>query len=571
MILNLKKQVFFLFFCVISGSLYGQKRENVSPKDSAEAIDLFMEGERYFLIENYPKSKSFFEKSMRLNPHNAAVHYRISCIYEQSQDMEKAIFFIENALEREKNNKYYYLLAIILYDNVSRFDKAAERYEQMISTIANTEIYYFDLTSEYIQLKQYEKALSTLEKAEKYYGFTAEISERRQEIYIQQKNMRYLTEELKKYISTFPPALSHVILLVRLLVEEKKTSEATKLLEGNLEKYPDNMQLLIMLSEIYKNNKQLDKSLEILKKMFSIPHNDPSIKIQSLEVIVKELPHKVLGEHARELAEIIRNTHPEYPNAYNISGDIEMIEKNKELAVVYYKKSLSLDESQYNVWRALTILHSELSNHTEAIKNTTAALELFPNQAELYYFNGASYSFLKQHTEAIHYLEMGKKYVQFDPQGLENFNALLGDEYNYVQNHEKSDNAYEEVLKINPNNDYVLNNYAYFLSLRKEKLDKAIIMGKKVIENNPTNATYLDTYAWVLYMKGNYFDAKVVLEKALQDTKNISGTIIEHYGDVLFKLGKTDLAVEEWKKAKEMKNTSTLIDKKIIHKTLYEE
>ena len=43
------------------------------------------------------------------------------------------------------------------------------------------------------------------------------------------------------------------------------------------------------------------------------------------------------------------------------------------------------------------------------------------------------------------------------------FNTYLGDAYNRVKNYRLSDESYEKALKLNPENSYVLNNYAYYL------------------------------------------------------------------------------------------------------------
>ena len=119
------------------------------------------------------------------------------------------------------------------------------------------------------------------------------------------------------------------------------------------------------------------------------------------------------------------------------------------------------------------------------------------------------------------------------------------------------------MLKVDPLNDYVLNNYSYFLSLRKEKLDRARQLSKKLVERHPTESTYLDTHAWVLYVSKDYAGAKQYLEKALADPSGVSGTIIEHYGDVLFQLGEQTRAVEQWKLAKAKGGAGPEIDRKI--------
>jgi len=137
--------------------------------------------------------------------------------------------------------------------------------------------------------------------------------------------------------------------------------------------------------------------------------------------------------------------------------------------------------------------------------------------------------------------------------------------------HAKSDDAYELVLKDDPRNDHVLNNYSYFLSLRKEKLPRALEMSAQLVERNPNSATYLDTHAWVLYIMKDYTKARTYLEKALNaDPNGVSGTILEHYGDVLFQLGEKDKAVEQWKKAKQKGENSQQLEKKITSGKLYE-
>ena len=146
---------------------------------------------------------------------------------------------------------------------------------------------------------------------------------------------------------------------------------------------------------------------------------------------------------------------------------------------------------------------------------------------------------------------------------------MLGDAYNSLENHAKSDEAYESVLAIDPNNYSVLNNYSYFLALRKEKLNLAKKMSVKLVKDNPDNPTYLDTHAWVLFMMENYKEAKRIMERALK-SDNASGIHHEHYGDILYQLGDVDGAVEQWSKAKGLNSASELIDKKIADRKLHE-
>lgn len=66
-----------------------------------------------------------------------------------------------------------------------------------------------------------------------------------------------------------------------------------------------------------------------------------------------------------------------------------------------------------------------------------------------------------------------------------------------------------------------------------------------------------------------YPEAKEWMEKALANGGDKSGTVVEHYGDILYKLNKVSEAVEQWKKAKQLGDTSEQIDKKIAEQKMF--
>ena len=68
----------------------------------------------------------------------------------------------------------------------------------------------------------------------------------------------------------------------------------------------------------------------------------------------------------------------------------------------------------------------------------------------------------------------------------------------------------------------------------------------------------------------DYNNALVWIEKALASGGTSSATIVEHYGDILYRLKRTNEALEQWQKAKELGSDSENIDQKIADKKLYE-
>jgi tetratricopeptide (TPR) repeat protein len=156
-------------------------------------------------------------------------------------------------------------------------------------------------------------------------------------------------------------------------------------------------------------------------------------------------------------------------------------------------------------------------------------------QPVFYWYAGVASAVLENNEDAITYLEKGRRYTS-DKMQMAEFDAFLGDIYHQQGDEEKAFAAYERALRNNPNNVLVLNNYAYYLAVKNQDLDKALEMSTKAITAEPDNPTYLDTHAWVLYMKGDYKEAEKYMKKALKLLKEPDETYTKHYEAIANKL-----------------------------------
>ena len=110
------------------------------------------------------------------------------------------------------------------------------------------------------------------------------------------------------------------------------------------------------------------------------------------------------------------------------------------------------------------------------------------------------------------------------------------------------------------------------LGLEKVLADELLKLGAQDVNilNRAAQSSYEDTYAWVFYQLKDYNNALLWIEKAISNGGKGSATIVEHYGDILYRLSKTDAALLQWQKAKELGSKSKLLDKKISEKKIYE-
>ncbi len=553
----------------MSGSVNAQKNKRISDSKLREAEFYFTEGEKYFILEDYAKALALFQKSLDINPKNATVYYKIGEVYSKGNDTEKALENAIKALELDGDNKYFYVLVANLYTRNGNFTRAAEVYEQLIEKIDKTEIYLFELAALYLYQQRYDDALATYDKIEKSYGISEEITAQKQKIFIQTNDLNKAIAEGQKLIDFYPDEEAYVIKQAEILITNERKEEAKTLLTNYLVSYPNGYQSRLILAELERREGNIESALAELEIIFDNPDFDPSNKIQLLAEYRSSLKTAELQQLALPLSEILVNAHPEVADAHIVFGDLLQQTEQSEKAKEQYVKSIAIDPSNFGVWQNVIQLHFQLEEIDSVIYKSDMALELFPNQGMLYYFNGIANLQENNNEEAVYSLEQGKRLSSSNLNLLHVFNSMLGDAYNNIGEYEKSDKAYEAALDYDPNNDGVLNNYSYFLSLRKEKLDKAEKMSKSVIDRNPENVTYLDTYAWVLYMREKYKEAKKIMEKAIE-IGGVEAIHYEHYGDILFKMGDIDEAVKQWQVAKGMNPDAELIDKKIADRKLYE-
>ena len=552
---------------------YAQKNKNnevskLTDEAKYQSEFYFIEGEKFFLIEDFPKALEMFSRTLDINPSNAAAHYKIAEIYMKSGELIKALPHAMQTLEINPENKYYYILNATLQTQLGNYPKAAEHFEAMFARFEGNNDYLYDLAQIYQYSEEYEKALLTYEKVETEYGKQVEVTRMKQKILMKQNKFDLVRDEWEKLLEE---QYDEEILLeyADILITNGDFLEASKVIEEAINLYPSNPVPYLSLAELKKSQGEVLESITYLKYPFEDGSIEYEQKLQVLAGYIENLPNDSLQVEMERLIQVLQEEYPMRYQSYAIAGDLYYKVGDPNKAVENYLLSVKKDETNFNVWQNIISILNESGNYDGVIETVGSALEVFPNQAILYFYEGSAHLLKKDNQKAVAVLEQGVKYARQNPGLYAVFLGQLGDAYNASGDHKSSDEAFEKALKEDPNNDYVLNNYSYYLSLRNENLEKAMAMSEKLVERNPENSTYLDTHAWVLYKLGKYKDARKYLERAVGKS-GANGVVFEHYGDVLFKLGQKNEAVIQWEKAKLIGEVSDLIDKKIAERKLYE-
>ena len=521
---------------------------------------------------NYADAIQMFEDILKKFPYDYASMYELSDIYGIQNEFPLAIKWATKATEGDPNNDWYYLALSELYIKNHEPEKSVAVMERLVKRNPNNMDYVENLAMAYLFIGEYEKAVTQYNVIENQYGISEELSMGKYEIYKNIGKNKKAIAELEKLIKYFPNETRYYSILADAYLSMGMKKDALKAYEKILEINPKDPYVHIALADYYRQEGNIARAKEELKKGFANPDLDFTTKLQLVGILVQisRQMGNVSDNEIKEMLKTITQAHPDEPDAWGLYAEIALQEKNYAEAQKALMKMVASDSTRYSTWEMLLYADYALGDFAALAQHSATASRFFPLQPLPFMFGGIANYQLGNYAKAVQMLERGKDFVFDDPQTLEEFYVLLGDSYHQLKNDEKCFYYYEKVLEKNPKSSIVLNNYAYYLAVAGKDLEKAEKMSFESLKLDANNASNMDTYGWVLYKMGRYEDAALWTKKALEKDPD-NGTLNDHYGDIMYKLGKVDDAVAYWKKAKDAKDEKIEgLDRKIEERRVVE-
>ena len=554
-----------LLALISSPKLYSQ--------DENTSFDYYTEGVKQYCLtidnpskENIDKTIFLMTEAIKADPENDAAYYYIGLAYTKSNDIAKAIQYLKKAENADPGNYWYKVLIARLYYGMGEYDMAVKLFENLVEEFPKKTISYFELLDIYIKNNDIEKASEYIDKIETVYGPNEATTTTKYQILLSQGKV----DDALKTLSEF---------------NKENATPYTLFAEGNI--YAQNFKDTLALecfdkaismarnyslaylgkAEVYRMRMDMDNYFKNIDKFITAPEISPVEKISYLDQSVMN-PGLIYSFRNQfdTLINSLTDTHPYDTVATHYAGLYHIAMGDTVKGLDLYEKCIEHNPESVGAYMNYLLALYNIQKWDDIIKVGEKGLKIAPKDlgfneliAISYWQSGKIEKSIKQYKKLISYLP------EDDDGMLVNCYAALGDLYNELGNTRESFKYYDKGLKLNPDFLPILNNYAYHLSLKNKKLDKALKMSRKTIEAEPENSVYLDTFGWILYLKGDYTAAKQILKKAIVYGGKESAAIMDHYADTLFATGDYDLAFLYWNDAHKL-DTSLGIDKKIEEK-----
>ncbi len=539
--------------------------------DRAEVMRLFMEATQARLGGQVPKAVQLYQQCLKADPRNAASMFELAKLYHGAQQFEPAVAMARQAVTTDKSNIWYRFLLADLYKQNSQAEDAAAVYKGIVEQWPDRYEVYLDMAGAYAYANKVAEAQKVYADMEKRFGLSEELISHQFSTLMELQKFAEAEQLLDRAVANYPDEPQYVAMQGDLYDQQGLHEKALEKYKQALVLDPSNSMLRIALAEHYYGTGRMDEAYHELAEAFLDPELEVDAKMQVLIGFFEMTEQEGEKPGQREdlirrsytLIEALERAHPESGKPHTIHGDFLLRDGKFEEARTEFKKALALEKDRYPIHLQVLQLDLQLADHATLVNDADSTIELFPTVPEPYLYKGIALSNLERFSEAEEAFITGRDLVVDNPPLTAQFWSSMGESYNDAKQFAKSDAAYEKTLALVPDDANTLNNYAYYLSVRNEQLEKAERMSKRSNELAPNQPSYQDTYAWVLFRAKKYAEARTWMEKALAGSPLPNGELLEHYGDILFELGEPAKALEQWQLAKQRGGTSPLIDRKI--------
>lgn len=479
----------------------------------------FQEAVRLRLDENYSRAYYCLEHCLEIDPTSPDALYEMA-IYNLYMVGKDSLGFeqLRYAASLEPKNPDILELLARQYLDQERPEETIKCLEQIVTLQPKRSDLYSVLSKLYAQGGDAKRALASLDRQETIEGKSLELSLSKFVLLKSMKKTKQAFAEMESLRRENPHDLQIPLIIAEMYLDEGQEEKALQLMDRVERESPRYPQLQLARMKYYERKGQDSMITAMSDSLVFSPDLDEQMRLHLVQKRMGELAEK--SDSLREAMRYHRRVVQRFPdpNLYALSAQFLARHKapsDSLLAELHHL--VDLDPTNEMALGTLLSYYIDTDSLTAAEEICLKGINALPGDLRFSYYMGAIHYQRDHQREAIEVLSggIGRADEKTQPEILSEAYTMLGDCYYKLEQYTEAFAAYDSSLVHNPNNVVCLNNYAYFLSLRGEQLDKAEQMSYIAIKQEPLNKTYLDTYAWVLFLKENYSMAKFYIDRVV--------------------------------------------------------
>jgi tetratricopeptide (TPR) repeat protein len=584
-----------------TGSAFAEGRQSLVPAGERKALTERKQQERIYFFHEGKKRVTFgdmkgaaycFRRAIKADPYCDACYFELANIAVDMKQPADALELLQAAYALDSANVWYTLRLGQLLALNNELTKAEVYYEKVLTLNPNLQKAYAELMFIYDKEKKYDEGVKMIARYQQNFGIDESSIISKQGFLYKGGKINEAIAEAKTLVEMYPSEQQYRLMLAELYGVQRSDSLAFDALEKAQALDSASLEYMVALSDYYRRLSDFESYFATMLTLFASKLTPAATKLQVLDFL-QQFP-AIEQQYTAAIDSLYSLTRTKYSYQTELLFSKYLIQTQRLKNAIASLKLLTargaydaylLDvikskrESKffsayahesvayYEAWNLFfdILISRQAWSHLFAEADSYASV--FPDKYRADFLKGLARFQEQKHDEAISFwLKAEEASTQADTAFRAQLYSSIGDVYFLQKKYSLVDKYFEKSLKLNPKNVLTLNNYAYYLSLRKTKLKKALAMSKITVDAEPDNATYLDTYAWILYEMKRYEESKKVFQRALVLGGNEEGVMLEHYGDVLYALKEFSNAQIYWKRALEQGNDTPELREKLKRK-----
>lgn len=543
---NINKLLSFIIIILVLGGCANKQVEPTGLKEyTSQELKLdgvFLDACTQKQLGNLDRALELYDEVISIDPKYAAAYFDKASIMYNKKNLKSAIELTQKAINLQPRNIWYRLQLGEIYINMGDYENSAKLMETLIELDPDEIEYYQQLVQVYSLMPNEAKMLKTFDRMEDKWGVSEEAIMIKFRYFMDKKDYDRAEKEINKLQTSSPSQKSYLAILAEINMNKKNFTKALEYYKKIESIDPYDPYIHISLANFYYVQDKREETYKHLSQAFSNKELDYQTKIQVLIAIYGKTVDVDEDEFQRffSLLKDLSKEHPGESLVWELLSTCYMKEDQFEETVKAIRRAMVIGQNSkprkthpYDLYQNLLYAQSTLNQTDTLILDAKRTIELFPEKPVPYLFLGVNYLLKEEYKESLKALERGLRLVVDDKVLMEDFYSNLGEVHYRLEEKDKAYSYFDKALELNPKNYLILNNYAYYLSLDKRDLDKAVIMAKIVYNKYPNIPTYVDTYAWVLYTKKDYEKAYNIIKGIIEYQELWSDTIKEHYELIL--------------------------------------
>lgn len=552
-----------LVACRTSEASQNTHKAKVLTKEEQQTFDeLYKAAMRYQLSDRPDAAYEIYARALEINPDAPEVLFEMSVLNYGMQSMfdttrtRLADSLLLRAIEMAPENVEYKETLASVYIMRRDYKKAVPLYE----IIAHTKPFTAEKTGRLVSLYEatgnYEGALRSIAELEELEGADEEysIDKLRNYIKLQDSTKTYsLIDELRR---NHPKDTRYDAMLADIYMHYGDTAKADSFLKSINATESGNPYLqmsLARLCQMQKNTSAMKEAMQKVAVNKSAPENMRFDALQQLFADAESRADSVMlfGLVKQSLQAPTQTSQIGRYGAYIgacLDYSVDSIE-------VMLKSIIENEPTFEQAWSQLISLKYMQENIPEALRLSREAQVYNPDYLYFYVVEGMLLNEQKNTAATLDALRRGEKVYEKENDADEQarFLYFYADILHTTGNDKDAFRYYEIAIGKDSTNMTGINNYAYYLSLVGEQLERAEQLSRKTIEAEPNSSTFLDTYAWILYKMGRYKEAREYIDRIFKENDDkLDATIFDHAGDIYLRCGDRRMARKFWTMALKM-------------------